>query len=253
MATTKGPAMVKFSQVKTMELPEVTNNQGAKAWMKTILHSNVPGKQMQAGVFQLDPGSPFTYTYCYEGVVLVINGQFTATHVGKETYNLNVSDTMYIQAGTKIEYSTNTLNSRFYFVIQPPQAEECARVHAGLAENPAPTVITGLPTVEDTPPLPNDFKANAYLKDMHSSTVAGKEMTSGVYRCLKGPYHDYFYDYEEFKYIFEGQLNLKDGTGQHVEVKAGDLMHFPDGTFVNFGTPENGMGFFVGQRVGGSA
>ena len=52
-------------------------------------------------------------------------------------------------------------------------------------------------------------------------------------------------------------MNLRDGTGQCVEAKAGDLMHFPNGTPVNFGTVDTdggyGLGFFVGQRVGGSA
>ena len=64
----------------------------------------------------------------------------------------------------------------------------------------------------------------------------------------QGPSHNYVYDYEEFKYIVAGQLNLRDGTGQYVEAKAGDLMYFPNGTHVNFGTVEHGLGFFVGQR-----
>ena len=51
----------------------------------------------------------------------------------------------------------------------------------------------------------------------------------------------------------KGQLNLRDGTNQYVEAKEGDLMYFPNGTHVNFGTVTHGLGFFVGQRVGGSA
>jgi len=115
-------------------------------------------------------------------------------------------------------------------------------------------VYTNLPEVDDLPLLPNDFEANAYLKDLLISTVPGKELAGGLYRIYKGPAHDYVYDYEEFKYIVQGQLNLRDGTGQYVEAKAGDLMYFPNGTFVNFGCPDSGgLGFFVGQRVGGSA
>jgi len=249
----KGPAMVHFKQVKTMELTPITDNQGANASVATITHSTVPCKQMQGGVFGLNPGPPFTYTYTYEGIVLVLCGQFTVTHVGGEVHSLNEGDNMYVKAGTKLQYSTETEGSRFYFVVQPPQVDDCGRIQAGLDANAAPTIVANLPSVDDLPPLPNDFQANAFLKDILMSTVPGKELTSGLYKILQGPAHDYTYDYEEFKYIVEGQLNLTDGTGQYVEAKAGDLMYFPNGTFVNFGTVEHGLGFFVGQRVGGSA
>ena len=87
--------MVHFKQVKDMELPEVANEIGAKARMKTIVHSNVPGKQMQAGIFQLDPGPAYPYTYCYESIALVLTGQFAVAHVGHETYNLKVYNTCF--------------------------------------------------------------------------------------------------------------------------------------------------------------
>jgi len=247
-----GPAMTHFSQVKSMELTPITDNQGANASIKTIVHSDVPGKQMQGGIFQLDPGPSFTHTYTYEAIVLVLDGQFSVTHLGGETLTLNPGDNMHVRAGTTLQYSTKAENSRFYFVIQPPQADDCGRIQAGLWANPAPTVKANLPSTKyDLPPLPEaaPFKSVATLGDILLSTVPGKELASGLYRILKGPSHDYVYDYEEFKYIVEGQLNLTDGTGQYVEAKAGDLMYFPDGTFVNFGTDDNGgLGFFVGQR-----
>ena len=43
-----GPAMTRFAQVKTMSLkPMAVDNQGANVAVKTIVHSNVAGKQMQ--------------------------------------------------------------------------------------------------------------------------------------------------------------------------------------------------------------
>lgn len=254
----QGPAMVHFKEVKTMKLSEVSNEAGSKAFMETIVHSNVPGKQMQAGIFQLDPGPSFPYTYCYESIVLVLTGDFTVKHASLETpTNLKAGDSMYIPVGCKLEYSAGEANSRLYFVIQPPQAEDCARVQAGLTANPAPTLKQNIPAlkiIDDIPLLPNDSEAKAYLEDFLRSEVKGKEMTSGLYKVFNGPYHDYLYDYEEFKYIIEGQLNLKDGTGQSVVAKAGDLMYFPNGVPINFGTEgEYGLGFFVGQRAVGSA
>jgi len=254
MAKPGGPAFIHFKQVKDMELTKLTDSNGANASMKTIVHSNVAGKQMQAGIFGLEPGPPFTYTYCYESMLLVLNGRFTITHVGGGVNTLNPGDSMYIRAGAKLKYSTDKPNSRLYYVIQPPQAEDCGKIQEGIDANPAPSIYTNLPQVDDLPLLPNDFEANAYLKDLLMSKVPGKELAGGLYRIYPGPAHDYVYDYEEFKYIVEGQLNLTDGTGQYVEAKAGDLMYFPNGTFVNFGCPNSGgLGFFVGQRLGGTA
>ena len=165
------PKMVHFKQVKDMALPEVANRKGANARMQTIVHSDVPGKQMQAGIFQLDPGPEYVYTYCYESIVLVIAGHFAVTHVGHETYNLKAGDNMYIPAGCKLEYTTCEENSRIYFVIQPPQAEDSARIHEGLETNPPPTVKFNIPALkptDDIPLLDKTISAKAYLRTFSS-------------------------------------------------------------------------------------
>jgi len=254
MAEFKGPAMTHFKQVKDMTLEPVTDN--ANASLTTIVHS----KHMQAGVFELNPGPAFPHSATtMEAMVLVLSGQFLVNHIDGERYTLNVGDHMHVRVGTKLEYTTEKENSRLYFAVQTAQSDDAERVQAGLDLNPAPIIICNLPQVGDLPPLPNDSQANAYLKDIIMTATPGKELTGGLYKIFQGPAHDYVYDYEEFKYIVSGQLNLTDGTGQYVEAKAGDLMYFPDGTNVNFATGDNGdqgfggLGFFVGQRVGGSA
>ena len=84
-----------------------------------------------AGVFQLSQGPSFTQTYTYEAIVLVINGQFTAAHLGGATYTLKEGDSMHVKMGCKVQYSTNTDGSRFFFTIQPPQVEDAGRLQAG--------------------------------------------------------------------------------------------------------------------------
>merc|ERR1711936_99241 len=114
------------------------------------------------------------------GIVLVLTGDFTVKHASLETpTNLKAGDSMYIPVGCKLEYSAGEANSRLYFVIQPPQAEDCARVQAGLTANPAPTLKQNIPAlkiVDDIPLLPNDSEAKAYLEDFLRSEVKGKEM-----------------------------------------------------------------------------
>ena len=92
----------------------------------------------------------------------------------------------------------------------------------------------------------------SFLTDYLMSTIKGSEMTGGIYKLLKGPHLDYTYEYEEFKYIVEGVFHLTDGTGQKVSAKAGDLMYFPKGCPVRF-SADYALGFYVGQRTGGTA
>ena len=58
---------------------------------------------------------------------------------------------------------------------------------------------------------------------------------------------------EELKLILEGEFHLTDGTGQEVVAKAGDLMHFPKGAKILFNTPKTALGYYCGQRKGGTA
>merc|ERR1712080_422443 len=90
--------------------------------------------------------------------------------------------------GAKLKYSTDKQNSRLYYVIQPPQAEDCGKIQTGIDANPAPSVYTNLPEVDDLPLLPNDFEANAYLKDLLISTVPGKELAGACTESTKDPH-----------------------------------------------------------------
>ena len=48
-------------------------------------------------------------------------------------------------------------------------------------------------------------------------------------------------------------LHLTDGTGQEAVARAGDLMHFPNGSKIVFNTPKTALGYYCGQRKGGTA
>merc|ERR1719163_1095366 len=91
--------------------------------------------------------------------------------------------------------------------------------------------------------------SQTWLGDVAASKVPGKEMVSGFYRENAGKALEYYYDYEEMKFIVEGEFHLTDGTGQKVVAKAGDLMYFPKDSSIVFDTPESALGFFCGQRL----
>jgi len=118
-----------------------------------------------------------------------------------------------------------------------------------------PAIIAkGMSVNGEAPNLPkladNESEKNSqtWLADLGSSTVAGKEMTCGLFRMNKGKALHYTYDYEELKFIVEGEFVLTDGTGQRVIAKAGDLVYFPQGSRIVFETPDTALGYFCGQR-----
>ena len=58
-----GPAMVKYENIMGTKGMVKLGNTNAKAWMKTISFSSVPGKEMQAGVLKLESGAALMYTH----------------------------------------------------------------------------------------------------------------------------------------------------------------------------------------------
>merc|ERR1719487_1312739 len=103
-----------------------------------------------------------------------------------------------------------------------------------------------LPKMEATV---SERDSQSFLGDIACSPVPGKEMVCGLYRENAGKPLEYYYDYEEMKFIVEGEFHLTDGTGQKVVAKAGDLMYFPRGSSIVFDTPNTALGCFCGQRL----
>merc|ERR1712048_608388 len=125
-------------------------------------------------------------------------------------------------------------------------------IEDGMKTNPGIKVKKGLADLK-LPLFVNPDNSLSYLQDLLISNVTGRELSSGLYRLEAGPSLFYEYEYEEFKYIQSGTFQLTDGTGQKVEAVGGDLMYFPKGCQVTFTSPDEGLGFYVGQRQGGTA
>merc|ERR1712096_315263 len=105
--------------------------------------------------------------------------------------------------------------------MQPPGAEKCAEIQTAVALVDYWTIVRANNTANVSIPLfVNKFKSLSYLQDLLVSNIKGKEMTGGLYELLKGPALDYTYEYEEFKYIAEGEFHLTYGTGKFVKAKA---------------------------------
>lgn len=96
---------------------------------------------------------------------------------------------------------------------------------------------------------------NAFLGDYISSgrEDPNKNLNAGFYRQEKGESLTYTYHYDEMKIILEGQLNLKDETGQEVNAVPGDVFLLPAGCTITFSSDDYCLAFIVSQRAKDSA
>lgn len=93
----------------------------------------------------------------------------------------------------------------------------------------------------------------AFLADIHGSNDPEKTIVCGFFRMEAGKSLSYHYDYHEMKLIVEGEMIIRDETGQTHHAKAGDVFYFEKGSDITFSSPSYGIGFFCGQRKWGEA
>lgn len=212
---------------------------------------------MTAGLFRMNAGQPLTYIYTYEEVKLIVDGEFLLTDGTGQKVVAKAGDVMHFPKGSRIIFDTpNTALGYFCGqralgtgdYVEPVTDPELQKA---IASNPrmvhhAGAIRLPLPKMKATV---SERDSQTWLGDIAMSRVPGKELTAGFYRMNAGKPLEYFYDYEEMKYIAEGEFHLTDGTGQRVVAKAGDLMYFPSGSSIVFDTPLIALGFFCGQRL----
>ncbi len=87
------------------------NVNGVAAWLGDTFVSAAPsqnkGEPLCAGFFHLEAGKPLDYTYDYEEMKIVVEGEFNLTEVktGKK-YNAKVGDVLYFTDGDHIIFDT---------------------------------------------------------------------------------------------------------------------------------------------------
>jgi len=134
---------------------------------------------------------------------------------------------MYFPAGSAITFETPT-TALGYFCGQRRFGEEAtdpAEAEAMAARNPPMVHYEGAAAAQ-LPVMGDDESqrdSETWFGDVAGSAVPGREMASGFFAQEAGKALDYYYDYEELKFIVDGEFHLTDGTGQSVVAKAGDL------------------------------
>jgi len=219
----------------------------SKTFFKDFAYSNVEGKELASGLFRMLSGPALEYTYTYEEMKYIVEGEFHLTDGTGQKAVARAGDLVYFPAGCRVKFETPHY-ALGCFTGQRKQ-DEVVGDAKGLP-NSKFTVHSQI-TQKKLPKMTDDEsmrQSNTFFQDFAISEVEGKELASGLFRMINGPALEYTYSYEEMKYIVEGEFHLTDGTGQKVIARAGDLVYFPAGCQVKFETPHYALGCFTGQR-----
>ena len=73
-------------------------------------------------------------------------------------------------------------------------------------------------------------------------------MRCGFYEFKTGNSIDFDYQYDEFKYIMDGEAFLEVRGDRTYHVKKGDCLLIEKGTFVNYSTPSIFVMYYVSQQ-----
>ncbi|CAG7944664.1 unnamed protein product [Penicillium salamii] len=99
-------------------------------------------------------------------------------------------------------------------------------------------------------PLPQG--ENATTADFHSirtKTESPAHFTSGFYKIEAGPARPAHYNFEETKYVLNGQIDVLDeATGITHHLVPGDFAFFHVGSKVKFSTKSSGFAFYAVTR-----
>lgn len=244
------PSIQRFPKISELQTPSMNDPGNSYSFLKDVAFSPVHGKEMSAGLYRLDAGPPLQYTYTYEEFKYVLEGEFHLVDGTGQRLVATRGDLLYFPCGTNVTFSTPHSALGYYVgqrVTPEPAVEVTAAVRAAAAANPAMQLI-GRIDVRSVPKMSGAGDSNSFFGDVAASSAPGKEMAAGLYHLDAGPSLHYTYAYEEFKFVIEGQFELRDGSGQRLVAEPGDLLYFPRGTEVVFSSPHSALGYFVGQR-----
>ena len=83
-------------------------------YLKDLTVSNDEQAPITVGLFRLEAGEPITYTYTYEEMKLIIDGEFQISDGSGDAVTTKVGDLFYFPKGSVITFSTNTFGVGYF-------------------------------------------------------------------------------------------------------------------------------------------
>ena len=98
---------MKFKKNAIADQQPSMNVPGVAAWLGDTFISADKDKTICAGFFHLEAGNPLDYTYDYEEMKVIVEGEFIITEVKTgQKVNAQVGDVLYFADGDRIIFDT---------------------------------------------------------------------------------------------------------------------------------------------------
>jgi ethanolamine utilization protein EutQ (cupin superfamily) len=78
-----------------------------------------PDKPMSAGFYRLEKGTPLVYTYTYDEMKIILEGQFEISDETGQKVTATPGDVFYFPKGVTITFSTETYGLAFFVSPNP--------------------------------------------------------------------------------------------------------------------------------------
>lgn len=96
------------------------NVEGVEAYLgDTFVCDGDKDKTICAGFFKLESGNPLIYTYDYEEMKIIVDGEFFITCGNEPTIHATKGDVLYFADGDTIKFETPTFGLGFFTGQRP--------------------------------------------------------------------------------------------------------------------------------------
>ena len=106
--------MIKMNHVGKITDSELPLFAGDNAYLKDFAVSNDEQAPITVGLFRLEAGKPITYTYTYEEMKLIIDGELQITDESGGTVTGRTGDLFHFPKGSVITFATDTFGVGYF-------------------------------------------------------------------------------------------------------------------------------------------
>lgn len=121
LTTQLGENSMKYKKQAIADEQPSMNVEGVPAWLgDTFVCDGDKDKTICAGFFHLKHGDPLVYTYDYEEMKVIVDGEFMITDDSGQTVHATKGDVLYFASGDTIKFETPTFGIGFFTGQRPP-------------------------------------------------------------------------------------------------------------------------------------
>lgn len=112
-ANDENSLMKYYKNGQATELPSMDID-GVNAFIKDVVFSNDPDSPIVCGLFRMEKGAPLEYTYTYDDVKIILEGEMTISEEGGATIEARPGDIFLYKEGAKVTFASNSFGLGIY-------------------------------------------------------------------------------------------------------------------------------------------